>query len=156
MGKSTLVNVLAGIHLPDTGKLTLNGHALVPAQLLDFNYGGKASCLPPPGNGTMERIAFTMRVKPGQEAEYRRRHRAVWPEMLKALKDARCSNYSSFMKGQDPFACMEVTDFERFKSHMAASPDAPRREAPMAGIMERGILPEAGFHEVLGEVFHLG
>lgn len=99
----------------------------------------------------MERIAFTMRVKPGQEAEYRRRHRAVWPEMLKALKDARCSNYSSFMKGQDPFACMEVTD-----SHMAASPDARRREAPMAGIMERGILPEAGFHEVLGEVFHLG
>lgn len=51
---------------------------------------------------------------------------------------------------------MEVTDFERFKSHMAASPDARRREAHMAGIMERGILPETGFHEVLGEVFHLG
>lgn len=103
----------------------------------------------------MERIAFMMRVRPGQEAEYRRRHRAVWPEMLLALKDAGCSNYSIFMKGRDLFAYMEVTDFERFKRQMAASPDAQRWEAHMAGIMERGILPETGFHEVLSEVFHL-
>ncbi len=103
----------------------------------------------------MERIAFMMRVRPGQEAEYRRRHRAVWPEMLLALKDAGCSNYSIFMKGPDLFAYMEVTDFERFKRQMAASPDAQRWEAHMAGIMERGILPETGFHEVLSEVFHL-
>lgn len=73
--------------------------------------------------------------------------------MLQALKDAGCSNYSIFMKGQDPFAYMEVTDFEGFKSQMAASPDARRWEAHMAGIMERSILPETGFHEVPGEVF---
>ena len=103
----------------------------------------------------MERIAFMMRVKAGQEAEYRRRHQAVWPEMLQALKDAGCSNYSIFMRGQDLFAYMEVTDFERFKEQMAASPDAQRWESHMAGIMERGILPETGFHEVLPEVFHL-
>ena len=103
----------------------------------------------------MERIAFTMRVKQGQGAEYLRRHRDVWPAMLQALKDAGCSNYSIFMKGQDLFACMEVTDFERFRSQMAASPDAQRWELHMAGIMERGILPETGFHEVLHEVFHL-
>jgi L-rhamnose mutarotase len=32
----------------------------------------------------MQRIAFVMRVRPGQEDEYRRRHQAVWPEMLRA------------------------------------------------------------------------
>ena len=36
----------------------------------------------------MERVGFTMRLLPGQEAEYRRRHAAVWPEMLAALKAA--------------------------------------------------------------------
>src|SRR2546428_9227160 len=102
----------------------------------------------------MERIAFMMRVKPGQEPECRRRHLRVWPEMLQALKDAGCSNYS-IMKGEDLFAYMEVTDFERFKQRMAASADTQRWEAYMAGIMDRGILPDTGFHEVLPEVFHL-
>jgi L-rhamnose mutarotase len=104
----------------------------------------------------MERIAFVMRVKPGQEAEYRRRHEAVWPEMLRALKDAGCSNYSIYMKGQDLFAYMEVADFERFKRDVSANPDAQQWEAQMAPIMEQAIQPETGFHEVLPEVFHLG
>lgn len=103
----------------------------------------------------MQRIAFTMRVRAGQEAEYRRRHLSVWREMLQALKDAGCSNYSIFMRGRDLFAYMEVTDFERFRQLIAASPDANRWEAEMAGIMERRIQPETGFHEVLPEVFHL-
>lgn len=103
----------------------------------------------------MERIAFVMRTKAGQEAEYRRRHEAVWPEMLQALKDAGCSNYSIYMKGRDLFAYMEVDDFERFKRQMAANPDAERWETQMAPIMERAIQPDTGFHEVLPEVFHI-
>jgi L-rhamnose mutarotase len=103
----------------------------------------------------MERIAFTMRVKPGQEQEYRRRHEAVWPAMLEALKAAGCRNYSIYMKGQDLFAYMEVDDFQAFLSQMAADAESSRWEAHMAGIMERGILPQTGFHERLVEVFHL-
>ena len=41
----------------------------------------------------MERVGFTMRLRPGQEAEYRRRHAAVWPEMLDALKAAGARDY---------------------------------------------------------------
>lgn len=103
----------------------------------------------------MKRIAFVMRVKPGQETEYRRRHEAVWPEMLLALKDAGCSNYSIYMKGRDLFAYMEVEDFERFKRMMAANADSQRWEEQMRPIMEQAIQPETGFHEVLPEVFHL-
>jgi L-rhamnose mutarotase len=103
----------------------------------------------------MQRIAFVMRVKAGREQEYRRRHEAVWPEMLRALKDAGCSNYSIYMKGQDLFAYMEVADFEGFKRQMSSNADAQRWEEQMAPIMERAIQPETGFHEVLPEVFHL-
>jgi L-rhamnose mutarotase len=103
----------------------------------------------------MERIAFTMRVKPDLESEYRRRHQDVWPEMLRALKSAGCSRYSIYMKGRDLFAYMEVDDFDRFKRQMSDDRDARRWEAHMAPIMELGIQPETGFHEILAEVFHL-
>jgi L-rhamnose mutarotase len=103
----------------------------------------------------MERIAFTMRVKRGLEAEYRERHREVWPEMVQALKKAGCTNYSIYMDGQDLFAYMEVDSFSHFKSHMSGSPGAQRWEAHMAPIMERVVQPETGFHKVLAEVFHL-
>jgi L-rhamnose mutarotase len=103
----------------------------------------------------MERVAFVMKVRVGSEAEYRRRHEAVWPEMLRALKDAGCSNYSIYMKGRDLFAYMEVEDFERFQRQMSGSPDAQRWESQMAPIMEQAIQSDTGFHEVLLEVFHL-
>ena len=103
----------------------------------------------------MQRIAFVMRVKAGREQEYRGRHEAVWPEMLRALKDAGCSNYSIYMKGQDLFAYMEVADFEGFKRQMSSNADAQRWEEQMEPIMERAIQPDTGFHEVVPEVFHL-
>ncbi len=45
----------------------------------------------------MERVCFLGRVRPGRLAEYRRRHAAVWPEMLDALRDAGWTNYSLFL-----------------------------------------------------------
>lgn len=103
----------------------------------------------------MRRIAFVMRVLPGQEEEYRRRHAAVWPDMLQALKDAGCANYSIYMRGRELFAYMEVEDFDLLRQRLAASEASRRWEAHMAGIMEQAILPDTGFHELLHEVFHL-
>jgi L-rhamnose mutarotase len=42
----------------------------------------------------MERHAFKMVLDPGMEAEYRRRHDAIWPELSALLKEAGISNYS--------------------------------------------------------------
>ena len=103
----------------------------------------------------MQRVAFVMRVRAGQEEEYRRRHRAVWPEMLDALKRAGCANYSIFLRGRDLFAYLEVADLDRMRRELEASEASRRWEAHMAPIMERAILPETGFHELLPEVFHL-
>jgi L-rhamnose mutarotase len=42
----------------------------------------------------MQRHAFKMRLNPGMEAEYTRRHDEIWPELVQLLKDAGISNYS--------------------------------------------------------------
>ncbi|WP_152046224.1 L-rhamnose mutarotase [Aureimonas psammosilenae] len=41
-----------------------------------------------------EKIAFRMVLKSGMEAEYRRRHDEIWPELVSLLKDAGVSDYS--------------------------------------------------------------
>jgi len=41
--------------------------------------------------------AFRMKLKPGVAAEYRRRHDAIWPELVVALRDAGIYDYSIFL-----------------------------------------------------------
>ena len=103
----------------------------------------------------MERVGFTMRLLPGQEAEYRRRHAAVWPEMLAALKAAGCRDYSIFIRGSDLFACLVVDDFAGFRASMAANPVNDRWQAEMAGLIDALTDPATGFHQRLEEIFHL-
>lgn len=45
----------------------------------------------------MEEIAFTMKLKPGNEAEYKRRHDEIWPELSAALTEAGIRDYSIFL-----------------------------------------------------------
>lgn len=60
----------------------------------------------------MIRNAFKMQLKPGFEAEYQRRHDAVWPEVQAELKKAGVSDYSIYL---DPetltlYAFQKLTD----------------------------------------------
>ncbi|MSU89327.1 L-rhamnose mutarotase [Rhodobacteraceae bacterium 2CG4] len=41
-----------------------------------------------------EKYAFRMRLLPGCRDEYRRRHDAIWPELVDLLRDAGISDYS--------------------------------------------------------------
>jgi L-rhamnose mutarotase len=45
----------------------------------------------------MARHCIVGRVRPDRLAEYRQRHAAVWPELLRALRDAGWRNYSLFL-----------------------------------------------------------
>jgi len=103
----------------------------------------------------MQRIAFTMRIKPGTEEEYHRRHRQVWPELLADLKHAGCQNYSLYLRGTELFAYMEVDDFQRYLKTMATSRPSERWEAQMGDILIRETEGATGFPPVLEEVFHL-
>ena len=41
----------------------------------------------------MQRHAFKMHLNPGAEAEYKRRHDAIWPELVTLLNSAGIVNY---------------------------------------------------------------
>lgn len=45
----------------------------------------------------MQRVAFKMKLFKGCEAEYKRRHDALWPELEVLLKQAGIKNYSIFL-----------------------------------------------------------
>lgn len=103
----------------------------------------------------MERVGFTMRILPGQELEYRRRHAAVWPEMLDALKAAGARDYSIFIRGDDLFAYLVVDDFDAFRRSMAATEVNDRWQAEMAALIDPLTNPATGFHQRLEEIFRL-
>ena len=46
----------------------------------------------------MERVCFLLRVRPEMLAEYKERHKHVWPEMLNALSETGWHNYSLFLR----------------------------------------------------------
>ena len=49
------------------------------------------------GMSTTTIQAFRMHLKPGNEAEYARRHAQLWPEMKELLRQAGVSDYNIFL-----------------------------------------------------------
>ena len=45
----------------------------------------------------MQLTAFKMKLKPGYEAEYKRRHAAIWPDLANLLKATGISEYAIFL-----------------------------------------------------------
>lgn len=43
-----------------------------------------------------KRLAFKMKVHPGMIEEYKQRHKQLWPELLRLLKNSGISEYSIF------------------------------------------------------------
>ncbi len=60
----------------------------------------------------MIRAAFTMKLKPGFEAEYKKRHDKIWPELSKELTAAGVLDYSIFLDEATLtlFAVQKLTD----------------------------------------------
>lgn len=80
------------------------------------------------------RVCFQLQVKPERLAEYRARHAAVWPEMLREIAASGRRNYSIFVRDDGLLiGYYEVDDREASDRHLAASPVAARWEAQMGG-----------------------
>jgi L-rhamnose mutarotase len=84
-----------------------------------------------------ERYAFRMKLNPGMEDEYKRRHDEIWPELAGLLREAGVSDYSIHLDRETNILFGVLT---RPKNHgMAGLPDHPvmkRWWAYMADIME--------------------
>ena len=105
----------------------------------------------------MERVCFLLRVRPDRLAEYRERHRAVWPEMLEALRATGWRNYSLFLDDDGLLVgYLETEDLAAALAGMEATDVNARWQAEMAGFFElpEKARPDTGFRR-LEEVFHL-
>ena len=105
----------------------------------------------------MQRVAFVMHVKEGQEAEYVRRHREVWPRVLADLERAGVEQMNIFMAGRQLFLYMEVDDYAEAARILGECPESVRWEAYMETIMEdaggQTYDPENPYPDSLPEVF---
>jgi L-rhamnose mutarotase len=105
----------------------------------------------------VERVCFLLRVRADRLEEYKERHRAVWPEMLDALRTTGWRNYSLFLDDDGMLVgYVEVEDFDAAQAGMAATEVNARWQAEMAEFFElpSGERPDTGLRR-LEEVFHL-
>lgn len=103
----------------------------------------------------MERTCFGFELYPGQEAEYKRRHDEIWPELVEAIKDSGFSNYTLFRRGQHVVAYVEchpdvATAFAKLSSHEANARWAKWFEDVIVSLTD-----EDGNLFALEEVWHL-
>jgi L-rhamnose mutarotase len=96
-----------------------------------------------------------MAVHPGQEAEYERRHRPIWPELESVLKEHGVDRYSIFLDPSDGslFAYVEMEDEARW-SEIAATDVCRRWWKHMREIMPSND-DDSPVSQELPEVFHI-
>ena len=105
----------------------------------------------------MERVCFLLQVRPDRLEEYQERHRAVWPEMLAALRTTGWRNYSLFLDDDGLLVgYVETEDFEAALAGMEATDVNARWQAEMAEFFELASdqRPDTGLRR-LHEVFHV-
>ena len=105
----------------------------------------------------MKRICFVLQVKTELLAEYKERHRAVWPEMISALRETGWSNYSLFLRADGLLVgYLETENFERARAAMASREvnDRWQRDMSRFFVQPQGLLPDQAMAP-LEEVFHI-
>jgi L-rhamnose mutarotase len=106
----------------------------------------------------MKRVGFLLKVKPDRVEEYKKRHQAVWPDMLDALRRTGWHHYTLFMRDDGLlFGYFETPkDFQAARAGMGEEEVNTRWGESMNPFFEElgDALPEEGMLE-LEEVFHL-
>lgn len=85
----------------------------------------------------MKREAFKMFLKPGCEAEYEKRHNAIWPELKKLLSENGVCDYSIYWdKATNILFASQKVQGEESSQDMGSNPIVQKWWAYMADIME--------------------
>ena len=101
------------------------------------------------------RIAFKMKLKPGFEEEYKKRHDALWPELRQLLEQSGIRNYTIFLDRETNilFAVQDNTG-STGSQDLGKTEIVKRWWAYMADIMETNA-DNSPVSKPLTEVFHL-
>ncbi len=103
----------------------------------------------------MQRYAFKMKIKKGSEAEYQKRHDAIWPELSALIKGSGVSDYSIFLDEETGtlFAVQKLSG-EGSSQDLGTNPVVRKWWDYMADIME--VNPDKSPVSIpLKEVFYL-
>lgn len=101
----------------------------------------------------MPSYSFVIDLKPGAEADYKRRHDEIWPDMRRFLSAAGFKNYHIFRHGSTLFAYFECDDFERLIRQSETDETNQSWQAYMQDIISLDTDPETGFPKLLEEMF---
>lgn len=103
------------------------------------------------------RVCFLLRVRAERLEEYKERHRAVWPEMLAALRETGWHNYSLFLRDDGLLVgYLETDDFAKCIEGMKQREVNARWQTQMASFFETAEGGDADDNMFpLREVFHL-
>jgi len=104
-----------------------------------------------------KRICFLLHVKKDRLAEYKERHKKVWPDMLAALRETGWHNYSLFLRDDGLLiGYVETPDFKKARDGMALKEVNDRWQSEMKEFFEdpEGRPPDVQMAP-LEEVFHL-
>jgi len=103
----------------------------------------------------MPGYAWVLEVRPGYEAEYKKRHDEIWPEMLDALKQAGIRNYNIFRHGLTLFGYFETDNLQATKASLRANEVDRRWGEWMAPIMKIDVDPTTNFPYLLPKQFFM-
>jgi L-rhamnose mutarotase len=81
------------------------------------------------------RVGFKMKLRDDKEAEYKKRHDEIWPELSSLLKTTGVSEYSIFLHGTDLFGVLNIDD-PKLLDELPDQPVMQKWWAYMADIME--------------------
>jgi L-rhamnose mutarotase len=91
----------------------------------------------PTKGGPVQRVCFQLRVRPELLDEYRERHAAVWPRMLREIAASGRRNYSLFLRDDGQLTgYFETDNLAASDAYLAASAVAAEWEAGMARFFE--------------------
>jgi len=104
----------------------------------------------------MERYAWSAKVVAGKEEEYKKRHKEIWPELVKVLKDAGIVNYSIWMDGNNLFGYYECEKGASFATeYQKNSLVVDKWNEFMKDVLIMEMDPVTGAQPQLKEVFYL-
>jgi len=101
----------------------------------------------------MIRRAFTMKLKPGAMAEYRKNHDEIWPELVAEIEKAGIASFTTFEADPHLFLYSEIHDVDAWDKLWTSEIHMKWGQVmePLMEIRPDGIVD---FGE-LNEIFHL-
>ena len=103
----------------------------------------------------MARYCLVGHVSPAHLDEYRKRHAAVWPELLIALRDAGWRNYSLFLRPDGMLiGYCEADDLDDAQRRIGTTEVNARWQAEMSRLFTAEGAPDQAWERV-EEVFNL-